>query len=89
MTEMPPPDWRLQQIARAAAEEAVKAFAERLGIEDIGKTRRNLDYLDMIRDHAEGRLVESRKTIFTVLGGAVLLVLGYLASAFGFRGHVP
>lgn len=83
------PEWRIQQIAKVASEEAVKAFAERLGIENTGQTRRNLDHLNRLREAAEGRSTEGRKTAFTVVGGAVLLILGYLASAFGFKGHVP
>lgn len=87
--QAPLPEWRIREIARESAKEAVKDFCERMGIEDVGKTRRNLDYLAVQVASAEGRRSEGRKTVFTILGGLALAAISYLAAAFSFKGHVP
>ena len=85
----PLPEWRVREIARQAADETVKLLCERLGIEDIAEARGDLDHLRRIVKSAEARASEGRKTVFTIIGGVVLAVLGYLAAAFNMKGHVP
>ena len=87
--QTPLEEWRIREIARESAKEAVKDFCERMGIEDVNKTRRNLDYLSLQVQAAEGRRSEGRKTIFTILGSLGLAAISYLAAKFSFQGHLP
>ena len=80
-------EYRVREIARQSAEEAVKLFAQRLGIEDIAEVRGDLDHLRRLVKAADGRTQEARKTMFTVIGGMILAVLSYLAAAFTMKGH--
>lgn len=89
----PPPEWRIRDIAREAAElaakQAVETFCLRIGIDDLQRTRRNLDFLASQAEAATGRRNEGRKTVFAVIGGITMMVVGYLAAAIGFKGHLP
>ena len=89
MSDLPPPDWRIQQVAKAAAEEAVKLMLGRLGIKDEDEFRRTLYYVEALRKASEARQNEGRKTVFQFLVGVFLLAAGYFASAIGFKGHAP
>ena len=89
MNELATPEYRIREIARIAAEEALKAYSERLGIDNIGQTRRNLDYLNKLRESADGRTTETRKTLFVVIGGMAMAAVGYAVSMLGLKGHVP
>ena len=80
-------EYRVREIARQAAEETVKLFCQRLGIEDIAEARGDLDHLRRMVKASEARAQEGRKTVFTIIGGVILAVFGYIVAAFSLKGH--
>ena len=65
----------------------MKQFCERLGIDNIPEARGDLDHLRRMVKAAEARGAEGRKTVFTVLGGMLMMVITYLVTAFTIKGH--
>ena len=80
-------EYRVREIARATAEETVKLFCQRIGIEDVAEARGDLDHLRRLVKASEARANEGRKTVFTIVGGIILSIVGYLAAAFTLKGH--
>ena len=80
-------EYRVREIARQSAEETVKLFTERLGIEDVAAARRDLDYLRRLVKATEARGMEGRKTVFTVIGGMIMMAITYIIAAFTIKGH--
>lgn len=87
------PEWRIREIAREASEmaaqRAIEMFCQRLGIENLPNTRRNLDFLAAQSEAAMGRRNEGRKTVFTVIASIAMAVVGYIVAALNLKGHVP
>lgn len=79
--------YEIKEISEMAAKTAIIEMLQRLGIEDISKTRRNLDYLDKQVQATESRVNEGRKTLFTIIGGLVVGLVTYLATVFTIKGH--
>ena len=85
---MTPPneeEWRIQRIVRDAVREEMREFAERIGGDDMGRLRRVIDFAGVQMDAASKRSDEGRKTVFTLLGGLVVAIAGYLAAML--KGH--
>ena len=80
-------EYRVREIARQTAEETVKLFCERLGIENISEARGDLDHLRRLVKASEARSQEGRKTVFAIIGGAVMAVVTYLVTSFTIKGH--
>lgn len=92
MADEPVPEWRIRQvckdIAQEAAEGAVERMCDRLGLDpkNLGATRADLDFLRRQRMTADARSQEGRKTVFAVIGGITMAMLGALATFFNLRG---
>lgn len=92
MTPEPLPEWRIRElckdIAQEAAEGAVDRMCDRLGLDakNLGATRPDLDFLRRQRTAADARSQEGRKTVFAVIGGITMALLGALATFFNLRG---
>ena len=80
-------EYKVREIAQQAAEATVRQFCERLGIENIAEARGDLDHLRKLVKAAEARSQESRKTVFAIIGGAVMAVITYFVTSLTFKGH--
>lgn len=76
------PEWRIKEISEQTAQKVVDMLCQRLGIEDLHRARRHLDFLAEQAEQALARRNETRKAIYTVLGGIVMLIAGYVGAAF-------
>ena len=88
---MPEPtlDWRTREAIREEVKQGVADAFAALGISNRDETRRDLDYLAELRRSRVARQGDAARTMWQVVGGVVLTVLGFVAANLGFKGGHP
>ncbi len=82
------PEWRITEIAEQTAQKVVDLLCQRRGSEDLHRPRHNLECLGNQAEQAQSRRNEGRRTIYTVIGGGVMLIAGYIGAALNLKGYL-